>query len=144
MESHLRSRAEARLIEAAAGLRLGDPRPPCRERLRRLRESHPDEFRRAIEHYENTALPAIATGDALAAWVDYAAFLAAMSDEGQLTVVDGTGRARPYAPPPQPGALILHIPDEPAGEVLVVARPEQPTAAQEATLDLLAERRLSL
>jgi hypothetical protein len=133
MDSALRTRAEARLTEAARAKGLADPRPPYRERLRVLRQTEPDAFERAIEHYEQHVLPS---------WIEYGRFLAALAGAGKVTRIDESGRATPWSPD-SPPALVLFIPDETASNVLVLCQPEAPTPAQHATLALLAERRLA-
>ncbi|MEX0907350.1 MAG: hypothetical protein WD054_03385 [Gemmatimonadota bacterium] len=142
MESELRARAESRLEQAAAELGLADPRPPYRERLRKLRESDPERFEAAIRHYEQVVLPAIAAGDALQAWLDYGAFLTGLT-RAELVVVDASGRATKCVPPIAPRALALFVPAETTVAPLVALAPLEPSAAQQATLDLLVHRQLS-
>lgn len=144
MTNPARARGDARLDEAAAARGYADPRPPLRERLRLLKETHPDAFERARRHFEEQVVVALAEApDPLAAWLDYAAFLAGLTAAGRMLAVDASGRATPYAEP-SPGALILHVPDDTAAPVLVAASPITPSAAQQATLDLLVNRKLSL
>jgi hypothetical protein len=140
MDADSRRRAEARLQAAAAAAGLADPRPWLRERLLRLRGGQPDAFERAIRHYEQNVLPALAAADALAAWIEYAAFTARLSAVGQLTAIDATGRARSFVPPVEHGALVVFLPDDPAAAALVAAQPLQPSPAQAAALDLLVHR----
>ena len=144
MDPQLRNTADARLEQAATALGLADPRPPYRDRLRHLRETHPDAFQRAIAHYESQVLPAMADGDAIASWLDYAQFLAGLTAEGALHVIDESGRASVYAEPLPPNALVLFVPDETSEAVLVAASPLHISRAQQATLDLLVNRKLSL
>jgi hypothetical protein len=144
MASDLRARAEARLIEAAEALDLGDPRPPLRGRLKRLRETHPEAFASAVAHYENTVLAALARADAVTAWVDYGRFVGERTAAGQLTRIDAHGRASTFQPPLTRGSLVLFVPEDGADEVLPVVAPRQPSAAQQAALELLVHRRLEL
>jgi hypothetical protein len=144
MASDLRARAEARLIEAAEVLELGDPRPPLRERLKQLRETHPEAFASAVAHYENTVLPALAGADAVLAWVDYGRFVGELTAAGQLTRIDAHGRASAFQPPLTKGSLVLFIPQDGAADVLPAVAPRQPSAAQQAALELLVHRRLEL
>jgi hypothetical protein len=146
MASDLRGRAEARLIEAAEALDLGDPRPPLRGRLKRLRETHPEAFTSAVAYYENTVLPALAGADAVTAWVDYGRFVGELTagGQGQLTRIDAHGRASAFRPPLTKGSLVLFVPEDGADEVLPVVAPRQPSAAQQAALELLVHRRLEL
>jgi hypothetical protein len=144
MASDLRARAEARLIKAAEALDLGDPRPPLRERLKRLRETHPEAFASAVAYYESTVLPALAGADAVSAWVDYGRFLGELTAPGELTRIDADGRASAFQPPLTTGTLVLFIPEDGAAEVLPAVAPRQPSAAQRAAVELLVHRRLEL
>ncbi|NJD09655.1 MAG: hypothetical protein FIB01_04135 [Gemmatimonadetes bacterium] len=142
--TEFRTRAETRLAAAAAAATCADPRPPLRDRLRELKEGHPGAFERALAHYEQTVLPALAgTGEPLPAWVDYARFLGELTSPGRLVAIDGTGLASPYQAP-APGQLVLFLPDDPAVGVLVALAPAAPAPAQQATIDLLVGRKLSL
>src|SRR5688572_11570035 len=134
MDPQLRTTAEARLEHAAAALGLADPRPPYRDRLRYLRETHPDAFQRAIAHYESQVLPSMASGDAIASWLGYAQFLAGLTADGTLHVVDESGRASVYAAPLAPNTLVLFVPADTSEAVLVAASPLHISAAQQATL----------
>lgn len=142
MDAQLRERAEARLTAAAAGLGLADPRPPYRERLRRLRETDPAAFERAVAHYEQNVLPALTTAEPLTTWLEYGKFLT--GDAVRTMAIDADGRAQPVAASVPLGGLVLLIPDEPSADVLIAATPLQPSPAQQATLDLLVSRSLAL
>jgi hypothetical protein len=145
MDPQLRSRAEARLQEAAERLGLNDPRPAYRERLRVLREQHPDAFSRAIAHYESAVLPALVEAtDPLAVWTAYGGFLARLTAEGSAYRVDASGRSLPFRPPVARGELVLFLPNDGAADVLVMAMPDATTPAQAATIDLLIKRKLAL
>lgn len=144
MSKETRIQADARLDEAARQLRYADPRPPLRDRLRELKDSHPAAFERARHHFEQEVVPALAdASDPLAAWVDYARFLAGLTAAGRMLAVNAEGEARPYANPAA-ALLVLHVPDDTALPVLVALVPEEPSPAQRATLDLLVHRKLSL
>jgi hypothetical protein len=144
MDSQLRTTAERRLTDAAAAAGLQDPRPAYRERLRQLREIHTAAFERAIAHYEQNVLPALATGEPLAAWAEYGAFLGGLTAAGRVMRVDTSGRAEPWQPPQPPRELVLFLPDDTAGEALVIAEPLEPSPAQRATIELLVNRKLAL
>ncbi|HEX2168645.1 MAG TPA: hypothetical protein VHG09_15520 [Longimicrobiales bacterium] len=141
MDSQLRARAEGRLAEAAQAQGVADPRPPYRERLRRLRQSQPEAFDRAIQHYEQHVVPALAGSDPLSTWIDYGRFLAQLDGEGRTVHVDEQGRATPWTTD-APAGLVLFIPEEPASDVLVLCQPLESSDAQEATVRLLVERKL--
>jgi hypothetical protein len=145
MSTDLRAAADARLAAAADRLRFADPRPAYRERLRALKDRQPDAFARALEHYEDTVLPALASGDdAMAVWIEYGATIAAFTATGRLVAIDATGRSTPFAKPVGESLLVLHIPDDNAAPVFIAAAPLQPTPAQQATLDLLTGNRVAL
>lgn len=144
MDAQLRTTAETRLTEAAAAAGLADPRPAYRERLRQLREAHPAAFEQAIAHYEQVVLPRLAGADPLNAWAEYGRFLCELTSDGGLTRIDGTGRATPWTPEGDTGDLVLFIPSDTSGAVLVVAQPRHPSPAQSASLDLLVNRKLAL
>jgi hypothetical protein len=144
MSDDTRARADQNLADAAARLGLADPRPPYRERLRALKEENAEAFAKALRHYEETVLPAVAGGkDVMEAWIQYGVTIAALSSPGRLVSVDATGRANRYMPPVSEGALILHLPDNNASAAMIAAAPVAPTPAQQATLDLLVNGRLS-
>ncbi|MGH7448704.1 MAG: hypothetical protein ACREK1_06440 [Longimicrobiales bacterium] len=142
MDPELRTRAEARLAEAATAQDLADPRPAYRERLRQLRQTRPDAFNRAIEHYEKRVLPALSEDEPLRVWLEYGRFLASLTGEGQAMQIDAAGRAAAWTPG-SPAGLVLFIPVDDAADILVLSQPAAATPAQHATLALLVERRLS-
>lgn len=142
MDPQLRTRAEGRLEEAARSHGIVDPRPPYRDRLRRLRESQRDAFDRAIEHYEQQVLPALADAAPLNAWIDYGRYLAQLEGPGRTVRIEQDGRATTWSADAPPG-LVLFIPEDTASDVLVLSQPLKPSDAQEATLRLLVERKLS-
>lgn len=142
MDPQLRARAEARLAEAAEAEGIADPRPPYRDRLRQLRQSHPEAFDRAIEHYERKVLPALAGEQPLAAWLEYGRFLASLEAEGRVVGIDSRGRASDWSSDARPG-LVLFIPDDTAADVMVLCQPVAMSEAQQATVRLLVDRRLS-
>ena len=143
MDPQLRARAEARLEEAARSAGVADPRPPYRERLRTLRETRRPDFDRAIAHYDQNVLPALAGEDPLGTWIEYGRFLAGLDGDGRVSVVDEQGRATDWMPG-APVGLVLFIPEDFASPVLVLCQPVAPSPAQEATVRLLVERKLSL
>lgn len=144
MDAQLRTTAEQRLTDAAAAAGLQDPRPAYRERLRQLRENDTAAFERAIAHYERNVLPALAAGEPLAAWAEYGAFLGGLTAAGRLVRVDASGRAEPWQAVPRQLDLVLFLPDDTAGAVLVIAEPLEPSPAQRATIELLVNRKLAL
>ena len=145
-EGDPRAAADRRLTEALAARSVADPRPQCREHLRRLKQSDPERYGEAVEYYEAELLPGIAEGtaDPVDAWLGFAAKLAAFQAPGRLVAVDRTGASGP-AEAADPGRfLLLHLPDQPGGGVgsaLQVSEPEEPSPAQRATRSLLVEGR---
>jgi hypothetical protein len=144
MSTDVKTRADARLAEAATALQLSDPRGPLRDRLKQLRESHPEVFARAVAHYEETVLPALAGGDAMEAWLEYGRWLGQLTANGRLTAIDRTGRASTCRAPLPPATLVLYLPEDTAVPAFVAAAPLDPTAAQAATVELLVNRKLAL
>lgn len=142
MDAELRTRAEARLIEAAEAHALADPRPPFRERLRALREEDRATFDRAIRHYEENVLPELVRSEPLSVWLEYGRYLATLSSAGSVVRIDETGRAAAWEAT-DPAGLVLFLPDDNPVDVLVLFQPVQLSPAQTATLTLLVERRLS-
>ena len=142
MDAELRARAEARLAEAAREQGIVDPRPSYRERLRRLREEQPQSFDRAVRHYEQEVLPALAERDPLPVWLEYGSYLASVTSPGDVVRIDAEGRATAWTPQSAAG-LVLHIPGDTAADVMVLSRPVAMSAAQTATVTLLVERKLS-
>jgi hypothetical protein len=145
MADDLKSRADARLAAAlAADAAPADPRPLFRPVLRHLREHDPAAFTRAIAHFEDVLVPAVAEGgDPLAAWMEYGLLLAAALGGGRMLEVDPTGFARPVPDPNSSGQLVLHVPDSETAPVLVLRHPASPSAAQVATVELLVDGRVS-
>ncbi len=146
----IRARADARLEQALAAAGVEDPRPACRDRLKALRAENPAAFARAVDYYEHRLLAAIAGGaEPLSQWVDYARVLAEAAGDGRVVMVDATGRARPYDGAVAPGAgdtpaasaLVLFLPQDARRGALPLLLPAAPTAAQQASLDLLVGRR---
>jgi hypothetical protein len=145
----LRQRADAALEAAlaaalAAGAGIRDPRPYFRPVLKHLRETDPEAFSRAIAHFESELVPALAAGaDPVRGWLEYGLLLATALGPGRLLEVDATGRAHPVEAPLTAGGLVLHIPDAEASPVLVLRHPSAGSPPQEATVELLAEGRVT-
>jgi len=84
------------------------------------------------------------SGDPVPAWLGYGERLAALVGGGRTVSVDEAGRSRPLEGIPAEATLLLHLPADEATPALVVASPREPSAAQRATVALLAERRQAL
>lgn len=144
MTDDLKRRADERLAEALEAAGLADARPVYRQVLRHLRETHPEAFERALRHYEAEVLPALGgEAEPVATWIAYGAWLAGLTAGGRVMAVRGDGRAAEYAPPYTAGDLVLHVPESAADPVVPLMRSAAPSAAQQATYDLLVAGRVS-
>jgi hypothetical protein len=132
--------ADLRLTAALEGAGVLDPREEYRRLLRELRSRDEAKYEEAVQEYRANVLEAITARDAdpLRVWLEFGCGLAEKLHPGRTVVVDRAGRARPFTPPPSPGALILRIPDDRRTRALIVAMPGAPTPAQRAAADLLA------
>jgi hypothetical protein len=145
MTQDLKAEAERRLAGALAASGLDDGRPAYRRRLRALRESNPAAFEEALRHYDAVVVPALCgDADPVSTWIEYGVWLGGLTGEGRLVSIDASGRASPFHGRYPPGALVLHMPSDSAEEIIPVAVPAAPTAAQQATVWLLIEKRLAL
>jgi hypothetical protein len=142
MDAETRAQAEQRLTEAAAGLRLMDPRPPLRARLKQLRERQPDAFTHAVAHYEQHVLPRLAEEDPVPVWLEYARYTGQLSANGRLITIGDDGAATTFKSPIAPGALVLFLPEDTTVSAFIAAQPIDPTPAQKASVELLIEGRL--
>jgi hypothetical protein len=144
MSEQVKERAEARLLEAFTRHAVADNRPAYRQRLRGLRDRDPAAFDRALRHYEDDVLPALAGGDdPVAVWIAYGDWLGRLDGPGRLVEIDARGRARPADAAAADG-LVLFIPDDAGAQVLAVRLPAAPAPAQRATYDLLVAGRVEL
>lgn len=140
-----RALADTRLDQALAAADTLDPRPVYRDRLRALRAADAETFSRALEYFETTLVPAVAGGaEPLSAWVDYGRFLAERGGPGRVVAVDASGRARPYEPPPAEGGLVLFIAADGRRGVTPLLEPRNPSAPQQAAMNLLVRGRREL
>lgn len=137
--------ADQRSDQAFANGPFLDPRGAFRERLKVLREEQPAAFKAALEYYEKTLIPNMAGGaDPIVEWVAYGRRLGELTGPGQSWAIDPTGRARPFAGEFDAGQLILHLPEDTSRPALAIALPREPSAAQQATYDLLIQRARAL
>jgi hypothetical protein len=141
-----REMIERRSDEAFAVSGWQDPRAEYRALLRRLKEQAPAAFDSAVHEYE--ARVASRLGDEsvepVGAWLDYGVRLAELLGGGRTVAVDADGRSAPVDGSPAEPTLLLHLPADDTAAALVVAGPREPSAAQHATIALLAERRQAL
>lgn len=123
-----------------------DPREFYRDRLRELKTSNPDAYRDAVEYYNGTLIPEVASGksDPLQSWLEYGCRLAEWVVPGRAVTVDPTGRRHACAWPVPTDHLLLHVPGAKGGRALVVGLPPELSSAQWATYELLVRGRLRL
>jgi len=144
MEPPMQEISDRRLEEALEATGAEDPRPLCRERLRELRSVREDAYSEAVRDYGDTVTRRIAeeAADPLVCWLEFGARLAGRLHHGRTVILDGSGKARDYAPPASWQQLILHLPDDRSVRALPVAIPPKTTPAQSAALDLLVAGRV--
>jgi len=134
--------AADRALEAA--LEAGgsrDPRDFYRQRLRELRDADSEAYDSAVEYFQSTLIPSIASGEAepLTAWTEYGRMLAELSAPGRTVSIDMSGRSAPYTADRPLETLVLHLPDAPNRRAMVVALPPTLSTAQRATYDWLVQ-----
>jgi hypothetical protein len=146
MTSPEREKAEALLEAALRKTGSRDPREFYRDRLRELKERNRGAYAEAVRYYEDTLVRSIASGavEPLTAWTEYGRKLAELTAPGRAVSVDKTGRAVPYSPPSEPGALVLHLPQAPGARALLIGLPAELSDAQRATYDWLVLGRQKL
>lgn len=142
-DDELTRRADLRFDSAREAAGARDPRDFYRQRLRELKERDPQAFRRAVDHYERTLIPAVAREDSdpLAEWLEYGRMLAELTAPGETVQIDPSGRASPYAVPIAIDRLILHLPTSGRERAIPVGLPPALSPAQRATFDLLVNRK---
>jgi len=131
-----RSRTDSSLARAG----LEDPRPALRNLLRRLRAQDAEGFAEATHRYERVLVPAAASEDTdpLVAWIQYACWLGDRLARGRDVNIDVTGRASPASGEPEPGMLLVHLPDEQTTRAMVLLAPLKLSEPQRETIRLLA------
>ena len=141
-DDDLRARADERFARALADAGARDPRDFFRDRLRDLKVSDADAFRRALAYYEGTLIPAVAAdgSDPIAEWLEYGRILAELTIRGRTVQIDATGRAHAYARPVPGDCLVLHLPENPSAPALTVGLPPRLSPAQRAAFDLLVRQ----
>lgn len=131
--------ARRRTDSSLAGAGFEDPRPALRDLLRQLRAQDAEGFSEATDRFEQVLVPAAASdsSDPLVAWIEYARWLSDRLAQGRAVRIDVTGRASPASGDPEPGMLLIHIPDEQAKRAMVLLAPRQLSQAQQETIRLL-------
>jgi hypothetical protein len=140
-----RKEADERLAAALGQAGVADGREDYRNRLRLLKKDNAEGFRQATEHYDRVVLPALLAGsDPLGVWIEFGITLAGLGAAGRAVVVDESGRSTPWPGRYEPGSLVLFVPEDRQEDVLPLAVPVAPSAAQSATIDLLVLKKLAL
>ncbi|MCK5650509.1 MAG: hypothetical protein KAJ42_03985, partial [Gemmatimonadetes bacterium] len=139
MKNGARADADRLFQEAVEASGARDPRDFYRKALRELKEASPEEYDRAVSHFQTVLVPTIASGEAepLGAWREYGRLIAELTGPGRTVEIDGTGRALPYSPDSPLDRLVLHIPNVKGMRAILVSLPPTPSLAQRATFELL-------
>ena len=134
-----REAADALTQKALVAGGWADMRPIYRTMLRNLKLRDPSAFEEASRRFASEIEPAISAGERepVDAWVDYGAWIATRLGGGRLVKLDETGLAEPGEARPQPGNVLLFLPESGDGAAIPILQPAQPSAAQEAALELL-------
>lgn len=142
MTDDLRARADERFERALQATGARDPRGFFRDQLRELKAANPDAFRRALRYFEETLIPTVADegSDPVAEWLEYGRVLASLATPGRTVQIDAGGRARDYARPVPPDAMVLHLPENAGRPALVLGIPPKLTPSQRAAYDLLVKQ----
>ena len=141
MDETRRKEAEDRLIEALGKTGARDPRERYRKLLRELKLKSEAEYEQVVSAFQESVVERIVDGDAdpLTAWLQFGTELAERLHPGRDVVIDETGRAETLTAPPSWGDLILHLPDDRRARGVVIELPPEPSLAQKASVDLLAQ-----
>jgi hypothetical protein len=139
MDEGLKREADRRFQAALESSGARDPRDFYRKALKELREVNPDGYDRAVIHFREVLVPAVARGesDPLWAWREYGRLIAELTTGGRTVAIDGSGRSHPYQSDAPMDRLVLHLPDARGGRAILVSLPPTPSPAQRATYDLL-------
>lgn len=133
--------ADHRYEEALAETGARDPREFYRQLLRGLKEQSEERYQEVVARWREEVVAPLARGEGepLERWLRFGATVAAALHPGRTVVVDESGRAAPYEPPPSWRQLILHLPDEKRVRAVPVGLPPELSVPQQATVDLLVK-----
>lgn len=139
MDETLRAEADRRFEVAMAETGARDPRDFYRRALRELRSENPHAYDKAVDHFQEVLVPAIARGETepLTGWREYGRLIAEATASGKTVAIDTSGISQPFDPSLPMDLLVLHLPDAKGGRAILVSLPPEPSAAQRATYDLL-------
>jgi hypothetical protein len=140
----MQAEADRLLDDALNRTGARDPREPYRALLRELKERSASEYEAAVTEYRERVVRGIAEegADPLMRWLEFGCGTVQRLNPGRTIVIDRTGRAAPYTPPPSWKDLILHLPDDRKSRAVLVGSPADLTAAQNATIELLVHGKL--
>lgn len=146
MDDATQAEADRRFEEALHRAGARDPRDYYRDRLKDLRDSDPAAYRRAVDYYQETLIPRVASADSepLVEWRAYGLEIARLTAPGRTVTVDPSGKAHPFVEPCPDGAMVLHLPDQKGRSALLVGLPSEPSPAQVAAYDWLVGGRRQL
>ena len=139
MDQALKAKADQRFKEALKGSGARDPRDYYRQSLRDLKESNPEGYNRAVNHFHAVLVPGIASGEVepLGAWREYGRLLAQEAEEGRTVEIDESGCSRAFSSESPLDRLVLHIPDQQRSRSILISLPPDPSPAQRASYELL-------
>ncbi len=133
--------ADVRTEEALLRAGLSDMRPAYRRLLVQLKSSNAEAFAEASRRYREELEPAIGGGDVdpIIAWLEYGSWLAGHLAEGRVLAIDASGRAQSFdsSTTPEPGTMILHVPEDDRSPAVLLAVPSTPSESQRETAELL-------
>lgn len=143
MDSDEQARADERFEKALAKTGAPDPRDLYRRLLRELKAESEEAYVAAVARWQAEVVGPVAAGgeDPLKCWLGFGIALARELHPGRTVVVDDSGRAAPFEPPPSWEALILHLPENRKAKALAMSLPPEMSPAQRATVDLLVQGR---
>lgn len=141
----VQERAEERFNQAMEETGARDPRPFYREQLKELKAIDADAYRQGAAYYQSTLIPRVAEpgSDPLGEWLEYGRFLAALRCQGETVQIDPSGLSRPYQRPVPRDHLVLHLPTSARDAGLPVGIPQELSAAQRASYDLLVRQKVT-
>jgi len=139
MDQETKEKADQRFAEALKASGARDPRDFYRKALRDLREMNPGGYEKAVGHFQEVLVPAIASGDSepLWAWREYGRLIAEASAEGRTVAIDETGRSLPFESDSPLDRLVLHLPDARGVRAILVSLPPTLSPAQHSAYQLL-------
>ena len=145
MDDTAKGQVDVRTAEAINNGPFQDFRETYRQQLRWLKETNPQGFSQALNYYNDVLARNIAAGYApLLEWLEYGRTLAQLSGPGTVYSIDEGGRAQPAGELSGETNMLLHLPDDSNARVFPIAMPRALSPAQQATFDLLVNRKLAL